>query len=194
MKLTPGSGKLNVNVTYSGTIGTAPTHYQVTITPGSTTCAISTVNGNCDLSNLVEGVTYTVSVVAINTFGSSAAYTYKLTFGRFASGLKVLKAKKMITGFGGNSPVLTVSIKAAVKAFLKAHPTLQSFICTGYTAGKTVLPSDLALAKARATKVCGYIRTLRVGAMVRVVGKTPGTTELVGQHRKVQIAAYSPLP
>ncbi len=98
-----------------------------------------------------------------------------------------VKASKTVSGFAGDSPVLTSAIKKAVKTFVTAHSALTKFTCTGYIAGPVQIASNKTLAKARAKAVCGYIKKLKPSATTTLVAAKPGTKYNVA-NRKVVIA------
>lgn len=97
-----------------------------------------------------------------------------------------VKASKTVTGFTGDSAVLTGAIKKSVKAFLAAHPTLTKFTCTGQIAGLARNASLKSLAKNRASAVCGYIKKLKPSAKTTIGAATPEAKFKVA-NRKVVI-------
>ena len=61
-----------------------------------------------------------------------------------------------IPGFAPGSPVLTTSIKNAIKAFLNKYSDYKKVQCTGVTMGPTVLKVDYALSMSRASNSCAF--------------------------------------
>ena len=61
-----------------------------------------------------------------------------------------------IPGFAPGSPVLTTSIKNAIKAFLNKYSDYKKVQCTGVTMGPTVLKVDYALSMNRASNSCAF--------------------------------------
>lgn len=188
--VTPGDGLLHISSQYSGSSSKTPSTYVVTVSPGGNSCTIYSTYGGCDIVGLTPGVDYTISIVATNQYGSSASYKFPTTYRVSGTSLLQLKAKKNILGFAPFTAKLTTKFKAQIKAFLKANPKLDTFTCTGFTAGKKVKNTDKALAISRAKVVCRYIHTLRPWSKITVIGKTPGLP-LSPLSRRVTIAGYS---
>jgi|GEM_PF-5177961 len=105
-------------------------------------------------------------------------------------GGKVLKASKTLSDFAGNSAVLTKSIKAKIRKFIAANPTINVFTCTGFRAGNTMRPFDIALAKKRAANVCGYIKKLQPDAVTKIKAKITALP-VSGASRKVYVSGQS---
>jgi hypothetical protein len=106
-----------------------------------------------------------------------------------SDGLASFIAKRTIDNFAGDSPKLLKPLKAEIRKFLSDNPEISSFTCTGYTAGP-VKPSDKALAKQRANKVCAYIEKIDSDVSTTIIGKTPGLP-WGPTSRKVIVRGYS---
>lgn len=89
--------------------------------------------------------------------------------------------------FAPGSAVLTSGHLTKLKATAKAATGFNTIVCVGYTMGPTVLPSDTALAKARATNVCSALNRLRPN--LRII-KSTGVTEIGigGKVRRVEVS------
>jgi titin len=189
--ITPGIKSLNINVNWSGYTTQMPSSYTVTLNPGGATCTIQGAQSSCDILGLTPGVEYSVSIVAHNQSGSSAAWVSSRTYQVNRELVPASTSKLVVSSFAVNKATLTSKIKRSIRAFLISKATLIEFTCTGYTAGKPVLRSDRALAKARAAAVCDYIEKLRPTAITTVVAKTPGLA-FGAKNRKVVILGYQP--
>jgi hypothetical protein len=75
----------------------------------------------------------------------------------------VVKSKKLITTFAGDKPTLTSAMKSDISKWIKKQPANAAIVCLGSTSGKKVTNFDKSLAKARATNVCNYAKTVRSG-------------------------------
>ena len=64
--------------------------------------------------------------------------------------------KIVISGFADGSSKLTWTIKKKINNFLKKYSDYKYIECVGFTEGPTVLKTDKALSKARATVSCAY--------------------------------------
>jgi hypothetical protein len=187
--VTPGNGLLTVGINFHDFITYEPGSYVVTASPSGNSCVISSPSGTCTIMGLTPGVDYTISIVATNVFGSSGAYTSARTWQPLgASALRVAARLKLID-FKGDSPVLLAKLRAKVKKFVKAHPSLTNFTCVGFTAGQHVLKTDHALARARATNVCGFLATLKPASIETIIGRTPGLP-FGGQYRRVVVTGW----
>jgi hypothetical protein len=78
-----------------------------------------------------------------------------------------------IGGFPDGSPTLTMSIKSRINAFLKAHSDYKTITCVGYTEGPTVLKTDYALSKSRATNSCAFAQ-LGLAKSMKLLGTKAG--------------------
>jgi len=65
-----------------------------------------------------------------------------------------------IAGFAPGLSKMTAQIMKDIRAFLKGKTSPVTLSCKGSTSGPTVLKQDAALARARATNVCTYIRKI----------------------------------
>lgn len=75
----------------------------------------------------------------------------------------VAKSKKLITTFAGDQPTLTKAMKSDISKWIKKQPANAAITCLGSTSGKKITLFDKSLAKARATNVCKYAKTVRPG-------------------------------
>ena len=189
VNVTKSSGSLHIQANYTGTYLNAPTYYRVTVSPGGNSCDTNSLFGSCDILGLNPNIDYTVTIVAINSLGSSASLVLPTKFRLSGSSSFKMLGSKTISQFAGDSAKLTATFKASIKKYLKAHPTLHVFTCTGYIAGKAVTKLQKKLALARANAVCGYIHLLRPTDAVTTIGKTPGL-KFLAANRKVIIRAY----
>ena len=78
-----------------------------------------------------------------------------------------------ISGFADGSPVLTKAIKKQIDAFLKKYSDYKNVECIGYTEGPTVLKTDYALSRSRATNSCNYAVTQAAGGIGKSLRKLP---------------------
>jgi hypothetical protein len=77
------------------------------------------------------------------------------------SALPVKKfATVRISGFAPGLSKMTNQIMKDIRAFIKSKTSPITLSCKGSTSGPTVLKQDAALARARATNVCNYIRKI----------------------------------
>jgi hypothetical protein len=65
-----------------------------------------------------------------------------------------------IAGFAPGLSKMTNQIMKDIRAFVKSKTSPITLSCKGSTSGPTVLKQDAALARARATNVCNYIRKI----------------------------------
>lgn len=184
-----GAGLLNVAIAYDGHRDSAPSSYDVKVSPGGNTCVAYGAVSSCDVLGLKVGVEYTVSIVAQNRIGTSSKYLHPVKYLLTENGLASLYAKKTIDRFAGDSPVLLKPLKVKIKRFVLKHPDLTTLTCTGYTAGP-VKKSDKVLAKTRASNVCAYIEKIKPSVSTTTIGKTPGLP-WGAANRKVVIRGYS---
>lgn len=122
-------------------------------------------------------------LVIEGTFGTvtkAAAITIKATFAQESK-------SKTVGGFALNSTVITKSMKAKIKAWVKSNPKGATYSITGYTSGP-IFKTDYALAKARAKAVKAYILSLDKTAKFTAVKGTPDKRK--GSHiRRVLMKA-----
>lgn len=119
--VTPAIGSVAVTVA-APTAGTLATSQVVTASPGGATCVISAAVGSCDITGLDPLGTYTVSAVASNAGGPSAASTpsVQVTPGAgplqspfadvpddsyFAQPTAMLALRGITTGWGGSTTI-----------------------------------------------------------------------------------------
>jgi hypothetical protein len=171
--VTPGSGSLNVGITYAGGSSNSPSTYRVFASPSGNSCVAYGSTSSCEILGLKTDVDYTISVVAINSAGSSDFYVTSEVYQLVANGLATYKAKRTIDNFPGDSPKLLKSLKVKIKKFVVKYPDITTFTCTGYTAGP-VKKADKVLAKTRAANVCAYIEKIKPSVSATTIGKTPG--------------------
>lgn len=187
--VTAGAGSLSVAVAYDGDYLSAPTIYQVSVSPGGNSCVAYGEVSSCVVSGLKVGVEYTVSIIASNDIGSSFNYLSAQKYVLTESGFVSYSAKKTIDNFAGDSPRLLKALKLKIRKFLTKHADLTSFTCTGYTAGP-VTASDKVLANTRAANVCAYIQKVKPSVLTTTIGKTPGLP-WGAANRKVVIKGFA---
>jgi hypothetical protein len=73
------------------------------------------------------------------------------------------KSKKLIATFAGDKPTLTSAMKADISKWIKKQPVHAAIVCLGSTSGSKITNFDKSLAKARATNVCKYAKSIRTG-------------------------------
>lgn len=160
----------------SGTTkGTTP----VVLTPekpapaGAEICLVDPTDNVCKTVVKLPGVgTWTqspngsVKFVAVTGYTGSNTIMQRVTRASFKGfspfTVSVAKTRGPVTttisGFADGSPALTAAIRAKIDAFLRAHADYKNVFCIGYTEGPTVLKTDAALSKARATNGCAYVK------------------------------------
>jgi hypothetical protein len=186
----PGSGSVTVTVKYSGDRSAEPTGYVVKTMPGGNSCIINGASSSCEIIGLQSGVSYTISMEAQNSWGTSAALSIASIRTLSAAESSSVLGTKSVWGFAGDSAKLTDSHKKVIKKYLAANTKISDITCTGYTAGKRVLKSDKTLAHARAVAVCSFIQKMRPSISTTIVGKTPGLP-WGAKNRRVDIKAFS---
>lgn len=67
-----GNGQATVTVVAPGS-GSTPTSYLVTASPGGATCSVSGASGNCVVTGLTNGTSYTFTSTATNAAGTSSS-------------------------------------------------------------------------------------------------------------------------
>jgi hypothetical protein len=93
---------------------------------------------------------------------------------------------KKITGFLAGSSVLTNSMKAELRSLAMKNKTAKNWICSGFSQGPTILPTDPQLALRRATESCAYLKQLLPSInVVSTIGKN--YTDLGALYRRVEI-------
>lgn len=168
------NGNLVITVEFSGSASARPEGYRATVNPSGDTCFIETASGSCSIFGLKRGVEYSLSIVALNALGSSDKFTASKKYAVNGNSLLSLARSLSISGFAGDSALLTANFKNRLKAFMKQNPGVKAITCTGYTAGTPVAPGDRQLARARAKAVCGFIKTIKPEVATTILGKTPG--------------------
>ncbi|MSZ40170.1 MAG: hypothetical protein F2599_03420 [Actinobacteria bacterium] len=84
------------------------------------------------------------------------------------SALPVKKfATVRIAGFAPGLSKMTNQIMRDIRAFIKSKTSPINLSCKGSTSGPTVLKQDAALARARATNVCNYIRKIATPEQIK---------------------------
>ena len=171
--------------------------------PGDTLCLVDPTDNVCKNKVTLPGVgTWTQNKNGTVGFVAQPGYIGSTTvmqrFTRASLGIKlspftVTVAKKRgpvtitISGFADGSPVLTAAIKAKINAFLRAHADYKNLYCIGYTEGPSVLPTDKALSKQRATNACGFVKSgLGKKLVVRKVSDGQGVIE-ADKFRRITI-------
>ena len=94
--------------------------------------------------------------------------------------------KAMITGFAPDSSKLTKKMKKEIRELLEANPTLNNFVCKGYTSSPATA-QDKALAKQRGKATCNFIKSIRPDAQVTVRSGSH-TNKPGSQIRRVSIS------
>lgn len=188
--VTHSTTSVTVRADYSGDYLYAPTGYVVTLSPGGKTCEIPTPYSSCEIFDLNPDVYYSVSIVAKNSVGVSAALKLpNKVILAIPSGYK-FAGQKAITNFAADSAKLSSAFKKSIAKFVKANPKLTAVTCTGYVAGTSKNAKSKALAKARAKAVCGYIKKLKPLVATTIEAATPNA-KFNAANRKVIIKAYS---
>jgi hypothetical protein len=91
-----------------------------------------------------------------------------------------------IGNFIDGSPVITAQIAAIMKNWTTKYNDYKKLTCVGYTEGPTVLKTDAALSKQRATNACNYIiKTLKMKYTVVGISSGQDTVEHPGRRRVV---------
>ena len=65
-----------------------------------------------------------------------------------------------VPGFAAGSSALSATMKAKIKAFVASNGFYAKASCVGYVAGAKASKTDAAIAKARATNVCNFAKSL----------------------------------
>lgn len=185
-----GNGFLQVGVNYSGSNSYKPSSYTIRVSPSGNSCVAYGPSSKCEIIGLKPGVEYTITVKALNNFGASAALVLSTKYLLTENGLLKFQSKRTMSGFAGGSAQLNKAFKLKIKSYLKANSSLVAITCTGYTAGKPVVKSDRALAKARAIAACDFIERAKPEIVTTVIGKTPGLS-WGATNRKVVIRGFS---
>ena len=73
----------------------------------------------------------------------------------------------MVSGFAANSAKLTRPMRAEIRKFLRANPSLSNVVCRGFTSSPAAA-KDRALGRNRGKVACDYIKTLRPEAKVTI--------------------------
>jgi hypothetical protein len=77
-------------------------------------------------------------------------------------------------------------MRAELRKLATAHPTATKWLCSGFSQGPSILPSDPKLALQRATEACAYLKELMPTiTVVTTVGKN--STQLGVLFRRVEI-------
>lgn len=190
VSITPGMGSLNVNVNFSGTTDAEPTSYIITALPGGNTCVIYETRGDCNVLGLTPGVDYTLSIRAVNSFGTSDAYVPTQHYQLLGTSLLFAGEQKALKKFGIKTAKLSEAFKSAIRIYVSNNPRMTHFTCTGYLAGKPKTKAARKLAKARAFAVCSYIHELNPYAITTTIGATP-KLKAVANNRMVIIRSYT---
>ena len=134
--------------------------------------------------NTNKSATAALTTKTINANTSLYAIWKKDSSG--STGSSKTSKKLVLPGFAGGSPVLTDVMKAKVRAFLKANPTLTYVTVTGFTMGPKVLKVDQALANNRALATYNYIKSIRPSIKLHKTSGKP-TTDPGAPIRRVEI-------
>lgn len=89
--------------------------------------------------------------------------------GETSAGFYVAKRFK---NYRGDRGAVVSSDRAAIESFIKANPGLTYVTCVGSTSGVPAIPTDQALAKARAENACSIVEELVPGVKTRLATKT----------------------
>jgi len=90
-----------------------------------------------------------------------------------------------VWGFWGGDSTLNGTVTKQLKALTKDASGITAIECTGTTSGKVATAADKALAKARATKACAYLKGFAKTATTSIVTKT--ATGVGPQNRAVLV-------
>lgn len=163
---TPGDGSASIAWEPPSTGGT-PVTYTVTSNPDGLTCTATHPTTSCVVTGLTNGTSYTFSVIAANEGGnsspssSSSSVTPSAPSQRPPSVLSVKSQYFVAEGFPKFKSTLSESMKRFIsKEIYQAGSSQTKVVCTGTVRGKTWTSKREALALARATAGCDYIKTL----------------------------------
>ena len=108
----------------------------------------------------------------------------------FPLSVKVVKRPPVTVTIGNfidGSPVITAEIGKRIASFIKKYSDYRTIECIGFTEGPTVLSTDKALSKARATNACGYVRKTLKKTFVQLPLKAKQDTIENNQRRRITI-------
>lgn len=186
------SGKFKVVAKYSGTIDYMPSSYAVQLLPENASCIIYGANSSCEITNLKNGVEYTVSISASNAYGTSAATALPNKYLFNKNGLFSFSAKKSLSGFAGVATKLTKSIKLKLKKYVSSNPTVTQVTCAAYSTENFSKKVDNKIAVSRAKTVCLYLAKFKPTITATVINKALSPL-FASAKGKILISGYSPL-
>ena len=162
---------------------------------GSSVANGSYTDGGCINLPTTTKAGYTLAGWATSANGTAVANPYCPANGDvhlFALWTKNADAQRgpvtvVISGFSDGKSKLTWAMKKKIDNFLKKYSDYKFIQCVGFTEGPTVLPTDKALSKARATVSCAYaLAGLGQGLTAKPAKAGQETTE-AAQLRRVEI-------
>ncbi|HEY5110994.1 MAG TPA: fibronectin type III domain-containing protein, partial [Acidimicrobiales bacterium] len=187
--VTAVAGNTSATVTWvdpSTNGGTLITSYTVTSSPDGATCTVSSATAtSCTVTGLTDGTTYTFTVVATNSAGTSATGDASNS----ATPAKVVKKPKSVTltasNFASGSSTLTKTMKSKLAKFAATiiRDGFNSITVTGFTDSQGTSAVNLSIGLLRASAVANYLRqqlnTLSYKTTVTVHVKTMGAKDPV---------------